>query len=44
MTAKSEGMTIPGKLKCYIILALTLWLAFSGVAAAEQLYVNDSGW
>ncbi|MHC1600575.1 MAG: NosD domain-containing protein, partial [Candidatus Methanospirareceae archaeon] len=23
---------------------LTLWLAFSGVAAAEQLYVNESGW
>jgi len=27
-----------------IISALALWLAFSGVAAAEQLYVNDSGW
>jgi len=35
---------IPGKLKWYAILALTLWLAFSGVAAAEQLYVNESGW
>ena len=23
---------------------LVLWLAFSGVAAAEQLYVNESGW
>ena len=27
-----------------IIGALVLWLAFSGVAAAEQLYVNESGW
>ena len=27
-----------------IIGALALWLAFSGVVAAEQLYVNDSGW
>ena len=27
-----------------IISALALWLAFSGVAAAEQLYVNESGW
>ena len=27
-----------------IISALVLWLAFSGVAAAEQLYVNESGW
>ena len=35
---------IPGKLKWYAILALALWLAFSGVAAAEQLYVNESGW
>ena len=35
---------IPGKLKWYVILALALWLAFSGVAAAEQLYVNESGW
>ena len=30
------------KLKLYITLAL--WLAFSGVATAEQLYVNESGW
>jgi parallel beta-helix repeat protein len=37
-------MMIPGKLKWYAILALALWLAFSGVAAAEQLYVNESGW
>jgi parallel beta-helix repeat protein len=44
MTAKSEGMRIPGKLKWYAILALALWLAFSGVAAAEQLYVNEGGW
>jgi len=44
MTTKSEGMMIPGKLKWYAILALALWLAFSGVAAAEQLYVNESGW
>jgi pectin methylesterase-like acyl-CoA thioesterase len=27
-----------------IISVLVLWLAFSGVAAAEQLYVNESGW
>ncbi len=27
-----------------IISALALWLAFSGMAAAEQLYVNESGW
>ena len=27
-----------------ILSALVLWLAFSGVAAAEQLYVNESGW
>ena len=27
-----------------VISALALWLAFSGVAAAEQLYVNESGW
>jgi parallel beta-helix repeat protein len=27
-----------------IISALALWLTFSGVAAAEQLYVNESGW
>ena len=44
MTTKSEGMMIPGKLKWYAILVLALWLAFSGVAAAEQLYVNESGW
>jgi parallel beta-helix repeat protein len=31
------------KLKWHIIV-LALWLAFSGVAAAEQLYVNESGW
>ncbi len=35
---------MPGKLKWYVILALALWLAFSGVAAAEQLYVNEGGW
>ena len=44
MTTKSEGMMIPGKLKWYAILALALWLAFSGVAAAEQLYASESGW
>jgi len=44
MTTKSEGIMISGKLKWYVILALALWLAFSGVAAAEQLYVNESGW
>lgn len=44
MTTKSEGMMIPGKLKLYAIPALALWLAFSGVTAAEQLYVNESGW
>jgi len=38
------GIMISGKLKWYVILALALWLAFSGVAAAEQLYVNESGW
>jgi len=27
-----------------IISALVLWLAFSGVAAGEQFYVNESGW
>ena len=27
-----------------IIGALALWLVFSGVAAAEQLYVNEDGW
>ena len=27
-----------------IISALVLWLAFSGMAAAEQLYVNEDGW
>jgi len=27
-----------------IISALALWLAFSGVAAGEQFYVNESGW
>ena len=27
-----------------IILALALWLAFCGMASAEQLYVNESGW
>ena len=27
-----------------IISALVLWLAFCGMAAAEQLYVNESGW
>ncbi|MEA1869331.1 MAG: NosD domain-containing protein [Euryarchaeota archaeon] len=31
------------KLKWHIIV-FALWLAFSGVAAAEQLYVNESGW
>ncbi|HDN65236.1 MAG TPA: PPXXXP-CTERM sorting domain-containing NosD-like protein, partial [Methanosarcinales archaeon] len=44
MTPKSEGMMISGKLKWYAILTLALWLTFSGVAAAEQLYVNESGW
>ena len=44
MTTKSEGMMTPSKLKWYVILALALWLAFSGVAAAEQFYVNESGW
>jgi len=33
-----------GKLKWHITLVLALWLAFSSVAAAEQLYVNESGW
>ena len=27
-----------------IISALVLWLAFSGMAAAEQFYVNEGGW
>ena len=27
-----------------IISALALWLAFCGMAAAEQLYVNEDGW
>ncbi len=27
-----------------VISALMLWLAFCGMAAAEQLYVNESGW
>jgi len=27
-----------------IISALVLWLAFCGMAAAEQLYVDESGW
>ena len=31
-----------GKLKWHIILVL--WLAFCGMASAEQLYVNESGW
>jgi len=31
-----------GKLKWHIILAL--WLAFCGMASAEQLYVHESGW
>ena len=44
MTTKSKGMMIPDKLKWYAILALALWLAFSGMAAAEQLCVNESGW
>ncbi len=44
MTTKSEGMMIPGKLKWYAILALALWLVFSGMADAEQFYVNESGW
>jgi parallel beta-helix repeat protein len=30
------------KLKWYIII--TLWLAFCGIASAEQFYVNESGW
>ena len=33
-----------GKLKWHIILVLALWLVFCGMAAAEQLYVNESGW
>ena len=32
------------KLKLHIILVLALWLVFCGMAAAEQLYVNESGW
>ncbi|KAF5416621.1 MAG: hypothetical protein C5S49_04525 [Candidatus Methanogaster sp.] len=32
------------KLKLYIILVIALWLAFCGMAAAEQLCVNDHGW
>jgi len=33
------------RLRWHIILLLALWaIAFSGVAAAEQLYVNESGW
>lgn len=33
------------KLKWHIILSLALCgFAFCGVAAAEQLYVNESGW
>lgn len=35
---------IPGKLKLYVMPALELWLALYGVAAAEQLYINESGW
>jgi len=35
---------IPGKLKWYVTLTLAVCLAFSGMAAAEQLYVNESGW
>ena len=27
-----------------IISALALWLVFCGMAAAEQFYVNESGW
>jgi len=27
-----------------IISALALWIAFSGVAAGEQLYVDEGGW
>jgi len=33
-----------GKLKWHIILVLALWLVFCGMAAGEQLYVNESGW
>ena len=45
MTTKSEGMMISGKLKWYAILTLALAaLAFCDMAAAEQLYVNESGW
>ena len=46
MTTRSEGMMmmIQGKLKWYAILVLALWLAFSGVATGEQLYVNEGGW
>ena len=33
-----------GKLKWHIVLVLALWLVFCGMAAAEQFYVNESGW
>ena len=33
-----------GKLKWNIVFVLALWLVFCGMAAAEQLYVNESGW
>ena len=39
-----EGGMYLSRLKWHIILVLALWLTFSGVAAAEQLYVNESGW
>ena len=32
------------KLKLYIVFPLALWLTFCGMAAAEQLYVNEGGW
>ncbi len=32
------------KLKLYIVFPLALWIAFCGMAAAEQLYVNEGGW
>ena len=30
--------------KIAIISALVLWLAFCGMAAGEQLYVDEDGW
>jgi len=40
-----EGGMYLSRLKWHIILSLALWvIAFSGMATAEQLYVNESGW